>query len=65
MVSNVNNPYPYDKTGYCVYCRTGQYKPHAATCRYREAVEQAQRPLDKTPKMDATAMGDPRKSEVF
>lgn len=39
----VNNPYPYDKDGYCVHCRKGQYKPHDETCAYRQSVEKAKR----------------------
>ena len=37
----VANSYPYDKDGYCVYCRIGQYKPHTEACDYRRSVEKA------------------------
>lgn len=37
----MSNPYPYDKDGYCVYCRIGQYKPHREDCDYRISVAKA------------------------
>lgn len=39
------NSYPYDKDGYCVYCRIGQYKPHKSTCDYLIAVNKAKEPI--------------------
>lgn len=59
----VANSYPYDRDGYCVYCRIGQYKLHAEGCDYRRSVEQAQREphiVDVTPEG-----GGYKKTETF
>lgn len=60
-----NNPEPYDKDGYCVHCRIGQYKAHLVDCAYivgvQRAVKEAHARLDVAgiPKAEGHACDDP------